>query len=150
MHELTDKTLDRFWSQVDRRGDDECWEWQGAKTGDGYGGFWDGTKSSMAHRVSFVIANGITPNVCRHTCDNRSCVNPNHLLDGTQADNVRDAVERGRQGRYVGNPVSRPIPTCDWCSEPIKNRKRINRKQPNYCKRSCKIAAYRERKRTQQ
>ena len=40
----------------------------------------------------------------------------------------------------------KPTVKCDWCGEPIKNRKRINRNQPNYDKQACKVAAYRQRK----
>ena len=49
-----------------------------------------------AHRLAFEWWHGYAPNVTRHTCDNRRCYNPTHLLDGTHADNTRDMVERGR------------------------------------------------------
>ena len=52
----------------------------------------------MAHRIAWARFNGRDPAgmVVRHTCDNRACVNPEHLVIGTQADNVRDMVVRGR------------------------------------------------------
>jgi hypothetical protein len=49
-----------------------------------------------------------TPEVARHTCDNRWCVNPDHILDGTPADNVRDRESRGRG---VRNP---PFGVVHW------------------------------------
>ncbi|WP_407676408.1 HNH endonuclease [Plantactinospora alkalitolerans] len=52
-----------------------------------------------AHVAGFVLQNGAIPdgNLVRHRCDNRACVRGEHLLAGTQSDNMRDAVERGRQ-----------------------------------------------------
>ena len=40
--------------------------------------------------------NGFEPDVVRHTCDEPACVNPKHLIKGTQKENVRDAIERNR------------------------------------------------------
>lgn len=58
-----------------------------------------------AHRLSFAAFSGSVPAglVVRHTCDNRKCVNPRHLTLGSQADNNRDTVDRGRRrgGRMV-------------------------------------------------
>jgi hypothetical protein len=79
-----------------------CWLWTGAVDKDGYGFITgpDGRKSST-HRLSFLIASGELPSgVVRHSCDVRTCVNPAHLLPGSQADNVADCVERGRV-RYL-------------------------------------------------
>jgi hypothetical protein len=54
-----------------------------------------GGKTVYTHRLAFFMAYGYWPVVCRHTCDNPPCCNPGHLLDGTQADNLADARERG-------------------------------------------------------
>jgi len=74
---------------------DDCIEWEGAKTG-GYGVLKVEGKVRRAHRFAFFMHHGYWPKVCRHTCDNPSCINVAHLLDGDQADNMADKSERGR------------------------------------------------------
>lgn len=54
--------------------------------------------STTLHRKVYWRATGDWPEVVRHTCDNPRCINPEHLLGGTQLDNVRDCAERGRTG----------------------------------------------------
>lgn len=58
------------------------------------------------HRLSYEVYNGIIPEgmVVRHTCDNPPCINPKHLLVGTNADNVRDRVSRGRSAVGKNHP----------------------------------------------
>ena len=72
-----------FWRKVIKN--DECWLWSGSCNKDGYGCAWWDKKAIAAHRLSFLIHNGYLPNVCRHKCDVRNCVNPSHLENGTQA-----------------------------------------------------------------
>lgn len=94
--------LARFWTKVDKRGEDECWLWNGTKVGGGYGRLVIDGKVVLAHRFSYELENGkILPGfghslVVRHKCDVRSCVNPKHLEVGPQAANVRDMHARGR------------------------------------------------------
>ena len=61
------------------------------------------------HRARFFDANGYWPDVVRHTCDNPRCVNPEHLIPGTIADNNHDRAERGRNANVNGtrNPMAR-------------------------------------------
>lgn len=93
--------LARFWSKVASRSVSECWPWLGGRSSCGYGSF-RLTKTPnvkrAAHIVSWSLANGPVPAgyVVRHSCDNRPCVNPSHLVLGTHADNVADRVARGR------------------------------------------------------
>ncbi len=97
------KTIEqRFWEKVDRRGDDECWEWTGATGGphsDGYGMFYPSHSAKvLAHRQAYTLTSGDIPSnmvVC-HTCDNELCCNPHHLFVGTQQDNMLDMRRKGR------------------------------------------------------
>lgn len=56
--------------------------------------------STTLHRKVFWLATGDWPEVVRHTCDNPRCINPDHLVGGTQVDNVRDCADRGRTGDH--------------------------------------------------
>ena len=85
--------IKRFWSKVDKKGPDECWEWSGADY-HGYGHFKFRSETHQAHRVSWAIAHKTWPipvgkMIC-HTCDNRNCVNPKHLYLGTNTTNQQD------------------------------------------------------------
>lgn len=105
----------RFWAKVDIRSADECWEWQGPISSCGYGNFSVGGKLSPdyrqwpAHRYAWTITYGAVPaelNVC-HKCDNRRCVNPNHLFLGTDVDNMNDKVAKGRQAKGDSSGLSK-------------------------------------------
>lgn len=100
--------VERFWRNVRRAGQDECWLWSGKSRTAGYGVISLGGRGAgkiLAHRLSWLIHRGNIPEmpdsahgaVVMHACDNRLCVNPEHLRLGTQSDNVRDMDAKGRR-----------------------------------------------------
>ena len=96
--------LDRYWKKVKKRGADECWEWQAGTVGNGYGMVGVGGGVRLAHRISFLLANGHLPatKCVLHRCDNPRCVNPSHLLLGTHSENTEDRVNKDRSGSRAG------------------------------------------------
>ena len=97
------KYVDRFWSKVEILDENACWEWTGANNGR-YGQFWVNERLEQSHRVSWILHCGEIPEglFVLHECDNPSCVNPDHLFLGTQKDNMRDAVKKGRLKNQKG------------------------------------------------
>lgn len=98
-------TNERFWAKVDKRGDDDCWEWTSYRNRKGYGGLCrKGRSNFLAHRAAWEIAYGEIPDgLCvLHRCDNPPCVNPSHLWLGTNADNVADRESKGRNKIMYG------------------------------------------------
>lgn len=86
----------RFWSNIDRRGPQECWPWL-AGTTCGYGQIRFRKEKLGAHVLSYRLAHGPVPSgrMVLHRCGNRICCNPNHLYAGTYAQNTNDAVRHG-------------------------------------------------------
>lgn len=111
---MTASARERFWSKVDKRDEGECWNWTAACHHSGYGQFAGPKRSWLAaSRVSLAIALGrdLSPGmIACHTCDNKRCVNPRHLYEGTTQQNSDDALARGRVYRWgdrrvgAGNP----------------------------------------------
>ena len=90
--------MERFFEKVEKT--EKCWGWLAGTNKDGYGKFKMRGKTLQAHRLSWVIHNGIIPEgMCvLHHCDNPPCVNPAHLFLGTILDNNRDRDAKGRNG----------------------------------------------------
>lgn len=80
------------------RATDDCIPWPGRPKSNGYGQIQVDGRKHGAHRFVFERAHGplLPGEKVRHSCDVRICVNPRHLLRGSQAQNMQDAVERGR------------------------------------------------------
>jgi len=107
-----EKTEKLFWDKVDKtpglgpKG--TCWEWTAGKNNGGYGHFAESVFSGKrkiwkAHRFSYFLERGSIPDgmlIC-HTCDNRSCCNPDHLWAGSAKDNSDDMFSKGRRNGWL-------------------------------------------------
>ncbi|WP_169788754.1 HNH endonuclease [Vulgatibacter incomptus] len=108
--QLSRDDVENFWSKVEIRGEDDCWNWRASTNEDGYGqfGIWRGKqqKNFRAHRLAWSldsqcdIPSGL---VVRHKCDNPPCRNPKHLVPGTHEENMRDMTDRKRNAFGVKN-----------------------------------------------
>lgn len=101
---VTDRLIREFWARVTPKGKRECWNWRGQVSARGYGRQQNppGNHALFAHRVSFAIHFGDTALYVCHRCDNPRCVNPYHLFAGTQLDNMRDMLSKGRKSGPLG------------------------------------------------
>lgn len=84
----------------------DCWEVSShAVNAHGYPVVWRDGKQNYAHRLSYQDSKGPIGDgmVLRHTCDNRKCINPDHLIPGTQLENIADRVARNRSAFGTAN-----------------------------------------------
>lgn len=93
-----------------------CWWWEGRLNDKGYGVVDYENKTKLAHRLVYSFYGGdLSSPLLRHKCDNKRCVNPDHLLPGTAKQNAEDAVERGLYRR--GEVHQRAVITLKECHQ---------------------------------
>ena len=114
---VSDMRVDQFWNNHIER-DNGCWEWQKGKNDRGYGEVSINGISLYVHRFAWELLNGEIPGgMCiLHKCDNPSCINPDHLFIGTQLDNVRDMLSKGRASPppvHRGTKNNKAV-LCEW------------------------------------
>lgn len=109
--EISARVVTNFSKHISRDGPNGCWEWTSRISAMGYGRFSvrrkdGGVQYYSAHRMSYSIHKGPIPDgLCvLHSCDNPKCVNPEHLRAGTQSDNIKDRMLRGRTNRHRSPP----------------------------------------------
>ena len=100
-HHFLSSSEDRFWMRIEKT--HTCWIWKGGKNR-GYGQIDVNNKLIYTHRFSWELHYGTIPNGLHvlHSCDNPSCVNPEHLFLGTHKDNMQDMVKKGRKAVILG------------------------------------------------
>lgn len=124
--------MKRFWNKVNKT--ESCWLWNGATRGRGYGCLKVDGKVIDSHRQSYILTKGEIPEglfVC-HTCDNKLCVNPEHLFLGTRQDNIDDAQVKGLLARpHLRGLINHPSQAayrngcrCEGCKTIQKERAR--------------------------
>lgn len=99
--------FERLWSKIDKTAglgkDGDCWEWRGQQNR-GYGSCHFEGKMWAVHRLIYFLSTQKTPQLSvLHSCDNPLCVNPDHLSEGTPAQNSAEMVERNRQAKGERN-----------------------------------------------
>jgi len=92
------RNLKRFEAKIEKV-DSGCWLWKAGLKGGGYGVFWLNGALRGAHRASLYLYKQESLETslhAMHSCDNPSCVNPDHLSYGTASQNMADASAKGR------------------------------------------------------
>lgn len=127
--------MQRFWDKVEKT--DTCWNWVAANRGKtGYGCFKFKGKVYDSHRFVWFLTYGVfSTEWILHHCDNRKCVRPEHLYEGTPKENVRDMWERNRRilkPHGQGNKYAHGC-RCDLCRKERMDYQREWRKRKRTC-----------------
>lgn len=121
------KMLDnRFWSKVKKDQSSGCWNWM-ASTAHGYGAFYYKNHLVRAHRIAYENSFGLIPKGFEidHLCNNRGCVNPEHMEIVTRSENLRRITDHKGSFR-CGHPAN--IENTRW-----KNGERVGRRMCRIC-----------------
>lgn len=103
-----------------------CWEWQGNKV-KGYGQLSVGKHKASAHRLMWECTYGETNGLqVLHKCDNRCCINPEHLWLGTNADNMQDKINKGRTARKLRIEAIRDIRISELSTKELAEKYGVN------------------------
>lgn len=100
------RSLLSFWRRVSRG--ESCWLWTGSKSKQGYGCMRSSGTQILAHKFSYILHYGPIPEgmILRHSCDTPPCVRPDHLIPGTQQENIREMDAKGRRNPRRGDRCS--------------------------------------------
>ncbi len=115
MNRVNETLREKFLRNFRKGSKDECWEWKGSKFVAGYGKLDYGPGKTriqlLAHRYSYNHFVGEIPKglVIDHLCENRACINPNHLEPTTIVDNVQRTYDRKGLKRSSSSPRIRFI-----------------------------------------
>lgn len=115
-----------------------CWLWLGSTNAKGYAHLKYDMRQQRANRFSWSAYNGPIPEGLHvlHSCDNRLCVNPEHLFLGTNQDNVDDKMKKGRAGQN-GNALKTHCPRGhEYTEENTYRQKNKNQRSCLICKRA--------------
>lgn len=106
--------IERFWRSVVKT--NKCWLWVAGTDTNGYGQFSIKSKAVLVHRFSYELHKGKIPyhdsyhGICvLHTCDTPNCVNPDHLILGTQIENIKDRDLKMRMNRKIDKKIANTI-----------------------------------------
>lgn len=110
----------QFWAKV--RLGNGCWEWRGSKNDTGYGQIRINKVLKRATHTMWFMRYSVWPErFLLHSCDNPACVNPAHLSEGNQAENIRQAMERERHWKFrythckYGHEITGQTPRQRYC-----------------------------------
>jgi hypothetical protein len=119
-------------------GKDDCWDWKASTMNSGYGQFVIRKNKKVialsAHRTAYRLFNGLIPEGLQvnHTCDNKVCVNPNHLYAGTQKENLSDMIQRGRQNKDRSKMRGENNPKSKLTNEDVLEIRRLYKDEHIY------------------
>jgi len=109
-HSCEGSLAERFWARVNKNGSiqphmsTKCWEWTAGCIPQGYGTISEAGTKWLTHRLSWFFENGVNSNLLiLHECDNKKCVNPSHLREGTHKDNKQDEIDRNKHNWGMNN-----------------------------------------------